>query len=155
MKRFAFALLGCFSICLLSGCNGDGGENQGTAGGGTGTSSDGKQTERGTIGVSLLTLDNPFFKVIGDNITAEGKKYGYSTIVLDAKDDAARQSNQIEDLIVQKVSVIVLSPKDTTAIVPAIKKANAAGIPVITVDIPCYESGIEILTQVATDNEAG
>ena len=26
---------------------------------------------KGTIGVSLLTLDNPFFKVIGDNITTE------------------------------------------------------------------------------------
>ena len=35
----------------------------------------------GTIGVSLLTLENPFFKVIGDNITEEGKKHGYDAIV--------------------------------------------------------------------------
>ncbi len=33
----------------------------------------GSPAPRGTIGVSLLTLENPFFKVIGDNITAEGK----------------------------------------------------------------------------------
>ena len=39
---------------------------------------------RGTIGVSLLTLQNPFFKVIGDNITATGKENGYETIVLSA-----------------------------------------------------------------------
>jgi ribose transport system substrate-binding protein len=150
MKHVWLVLCVLLVLGLGGGCRRDSGES---SGGGAGPG-DGPPV-RGTIGVSLLTLDNPFFKVIGDNITREGAKHGYETIVLDAKDDAARQSNQIEDLIVQKVSVIVLSPKDTTAIVPAITKANQAGIPVITVDIPCYEEGIEILTQVATDNEEG
>jgi ribose transport system substrate-binding protein len=148
MKRLAFAVLGCFSICLLSGCNGDGGDAQGTAPGG-------KQVERGTIGVSLLTLDNPFFKVIGDNITAEGKKHGYSTTVLSADKDAAKQNDQIKTFIVEKVAAIVLSPCESKAVVPAIKAANEAGIPVITVDIPCDEGDIEILTQIATDNFGG
>ena len=37
-------------------------------------------SSRGLIGVSLLTLENPFFKVIGDNITAEAAKHGYTTL---------------------------------------------------------------------------
>ena len=41
---------------------------------------------KGTIGVSLLTLDNPCFKVIGDNITAEGKRRGYETIVVSGEE---------------------------------------------------------------------
>lgn len=110
---------------------------------------------RGMIGVSLLTLDNPFFKVIGDNITGEGAKRGYETLVVSGDKDVAKQGNQIKDFIVKKVSAIVLSPCDSKAIIPVIQEANAAGIPVFTVDIPCNEPGVKIVTQVATDNYGG
>lgn len=110
---------------------------------------------RGMIGVSLLTLDNPFFKVIGDNITSEGSKHGYETIVVSADKDVAKQGNQIKDFIVKKVSAIVLSPCDSKSIIPVIQEANAAGIPVFTVDIPCNEPGVKIVTQIATDNYGG
>ena len=110
---------------------------------------------QGTIGVSLLTLDNPFFKVIGDSITAEGKKHGYETVVVSGDKDVAKQGNQIKDFIVKKVSAIVLSPCDSKSIIPVIQEANAAGIPVFTVDIPCNEPGVKIVTQIATDNEGG
>ena len=110
---------------------------------------------KGTIGVSLLTLDNPFFKVIGDNITAEGKRRGYETIVVSGDKEVAKQGNQIKDFIVKKVSAIVLSPCDSKSIIPVIQEANAAGIPVFTVDIPCNEPGVKIVTQIATDNYGG
>jgi len=110
---------------------------------------------RGTIGVSLLALDNPFFKVIGDAITAEGSRQGFETIVVSADKDVARQGNQIKDFIVSKAAAIVLSPCDSKSIIPVIREANAAGIPVFTVDIPCNEPGVMIATQVATDNEGG
>ncbi len=110
---------------------------------------------QGLIGVSLLTLDNPFFKVIGDHITSEGLKHGYSTLVVSGDKDVAKQSNQIKDFIVKKVSAIVLSPCDSKSIIPVIQEANRAGIPVFTVDIPCNEPGVKIVTQVATDNFGG
>ena len=110
---------------------------------------------RGTIGVSLLTLDNPFFKVIGDNISAEGMRRGYDAVVVSGDKDVAKQGNQIKDFIVKKVSAIVLSPCDSKAIIPVIQEANAAGIPVFTVDIPCNEPRVKIVTQVATDNFGG
>ncbi len=110
---------------------------------------------KGTIGVSLLTLDNPFFKVIGDTITAEGQKRGYATIVVSGDKDVAKQSNQIKDFIVKKVSAIVLSPCDSKSIIPVIQEANSAGIPVFTVDIPCNEPGAKIVTQISTDNFSG
>jgi len=103
----------------------------------------------------LLTLDNPFFKVIGDNIVAEGKKRGFEAIVVSGDKDVAKQSNQIKDFIVKKVSAIVLSPCDSKSIIPVIQDANAAGIPVFTVDIPCNEPGVKIVTQIATDNYGG
>jgi len=107
------------------------------------------------IGVSLLTLDNPFFKVIGDNVTSEGKKHDYEVTVVSGDKDVAKQGNQIKDFIVQGVSAIVLSPCDSKSIVPIIQEANKAGIPVFTVDIPCNEPGVKIATQIATDNFGG
>ncbi len=145
-KFFSLALM---AVCLIAGC--------------------GKQVEapkadatpapapvsKGTIGVTLLALQNPFFKVIGDTIAAEAKKNGYETIVLSADNDVARQSNQVKDFIVKKVAAIVLSPAESRSIVPVIQEANAAGIPVLTVDIPCNEPGVKLLTQIATDNYGG
>ncbi len=110
---------------------------------------------RGTIAASLLTLQNPFFKVIGDNITEEAAKHGYDALIVSADSDVARQSNQVKDFIVKKVSAIILSPADSKGIVPVIQEANAAGIPVFTVDVPCQEAGVKIVTQVATDNLGG
>ncbi len=115
---------------------------------------EGGKTKR-TIGVSLLTLDNPFFKVIGDNVTLEGQKNGYEVMVVSGDKDVAKQGNQIKDFIVQGVSAIVLSPCDSKSIVPVIQEANVAGIPVFTVDIPCNEPGVKIVTQIATDNYGG
>ncbi len=107
------------------------------------------------IGVSLLTFKNPFFKVIADNIEAEGEKHGYKAIPLSADEDPARQSEQVKDFVAQKVSAIVISPCVAKAIVPVIQEANEAGIPVFTVDIPCREEGVDIVCQVATDNFNG
>lgn len=139
MIRSILTVLTC-TIALLSGC---------------GKPASSETKSKGTIGVSLLTLDNPFFKVIGDNIIAEGKRRGYEVIVVSADKDVAKQGNQIKDFIVKKVSAIVLSPCESRSIVPVIQEANAAGIPVFTVDIPCNEPGVKIVTQIATDNLAG
>jgi len=144
MKRTSFLLLAGAAVWLTA-CNKS---PEAAPGGGAGKG-------RGTIGVSLLALDNPFFKVIGDNITAEGAKFGYGTLVVSGDKDPAKQGNQIKDFIVKKVSAIVLSPCDSKASVAVIREANAAGIPVFTVDIPCNEPGVKIVTQIATDNYGG
>ena len=146
MKHFPRVLIACL-LTLLGGCGDKAADSSHPAASAS--------KAQGVIGVSLLTLDNPFFKVIGDSITAEGKKYGYETVVVSGDKDVAKQGNQIKDFIVKKVSAIVLSPCDSKSIIPVIQEANAAGIPVFTVDIPCNQPGVKIVTQIATDNEGG
>ena len=119
------------------------------------TSGDNNKTIKPLIGVSLLTLENPFFRVIGDTIRTEATSHGFETVVVSADKDPAKQSNQMQDFIVRKVRAIVISPCESKAMVPAIREANAAGIPVFTVDIPCREEGVKIISQVATDNLGG
>ncbi len=107
------------------------------------------------IGVSLLTLTNPFFRDLGDAMKEEGAKCGFEVSVNSGEFDAARQRNQVADFIVQKVGAIVLSPCDSKAIVTAIADANKAGIPVFTVDIAALGSGAKVVSHVATDNLGG
>ena len=157
MKPSCFALcrltlfLAC-SIVTTMGCNNADDKQADNQPSSIGTTT---SKPKRTIGVSLLTLDNPFFKVIGDNIVEAGKKQGYEVVVVSGDKDVAKQGNQIKDFIVQGVAAIVLSPCDSKSIVPIIQEANAAGIPVFTVDIPCNEPGVKIVTQIATDNYGG
>lgn len=114
-----------------------------------------KPPAKGVIGVSLLTLTNPFFKVIGDTIAEKAGALGYETVVVSGDFDVAKQQNQVKDFIVRKVSAIVLTPCDSKAIGPAIQEAAAAGIPVFTADIACLAPDAPVVAHIATDNQQG
>jgi ribose transport system substrate-binding protein len=109
----------------------------------------------GTIGVSVLTMNNPFFKEITDSMTAEAAKHGYTIVAVSGDYDVARQQNQIKDFIVKKVNAIVLCPCDSKAIGPAIREANQAGIPVFTADIASLDPTAKVVAHIATDNLQG
>ena len=110
---------------------------------------------RGTIGYSALELKNPFFKIIGDSITEEAEKNGFSVVVNDAASDVSEQSKHIDAYIAQGVTAIVLNPADRLAIGPAIRKANEAGIPVFTCDLQCADEDAKIAGHIGTDNFQG
>ncbi len=109
----------------------------------------------GTIGLSVLTMDNPFFKEIADSMAAEAGKHGYEVVAVSGDFDVAKQQNQVKDFIVQQVSAIVLCPCNSKSIGPAIKEANEAGIPVFTADIACLDPSAEVVAHIATDNLQG
>lgn len=109
----------------------------------------------GTIGVSVLTFNNPFFKEIAESLTKEAALHGYQVIAVSGDFDVARQQNQVKDFIVRKVSAMVLCPCDSKAIGPAIREANRAGIPVFTADIACLDPSAKVVAHVATDNLQG
>lgn len=110
---------------------------------------------KGIIGLSVLTLTNPFFKEIGDCLAAEAGKHGYQVVTVSGEFDVARQQNQVKDFIVKKAVAIVLTPCDSKAIGPAIEEANAAGIPVFTADIACLAPKAKVVSHIATDNYGG
>lgn len=62
-------------------------------------------------------------------------------VVLDAGGDVARQIAQIEDLIQQKVDAIIIWPTNGEAVIPAVRKAFNAGIPVIVTNSNIAEAG--------------
>ena len=106
-----------------------------------------------TVGLSISTLNNPFFVDLRDGAQAAAKKMNVNLVVLDAQNDSAREASQIEDLIQKNVAVIAINPTDSDAIVPTIKKINAVRIPVITVDRGA--NGGVVAAHIASDNVAG
>ncbi len=150
---FLFTLL---SFGMLAGCSSKPGDNSKPQ---TNPNDENKTTEntksKGTIAISVLTMTNPFFKVLAENVEAEAKKHGYDVIVTSGEKDVAIQQNQVKDFIVKKVSAIILCPCDSKSIGPVVKEANDAGIPVFTADNACLAEGVEIVSHIGSDNLGG
>lgn len=109
--------------------------------------------EKMSLGLVLSTLNNPFFVTLRDGAQKAADAAGAELIIVDAQDDAAKMTAGIEDLITKKVSAILVNPTDSDAVAPSIEKANAAGIPVFTVDRGA--SGGTVVSHIASDNVAG
>lgn len=105
------------------------------------------------IGASLLTQQHPFYIELADAMKAEAKAQDVALEVSIANQDLNKQLADVEDLIVKGVKVLVISPVDSKGVLPAIKKAQDAGIKVITVDVPA--EGVDVVSYVGTDNYKG
>ena len=107
----------------------------------------------GSVGLSLSTLNNPFFVTLSDGAEAKAKELGVDLIVVDAGDDSAKQTSDIEDLISKDISVLIVNPVDSDAVAPAVEDAIEKGIKVIAVDR--VVNGVEVDCSIASDNVAG
>ncbi len=150
MKRIKQTLVTIVSWTLLAGCS-----SEQTPSAGSSDTQQSQSVSSKTIGVSVLTMTNPFFQVIADSITEEAAKHGYDVVVQSGEFDVTRQQNQVSDYIVSKVNAIVLCPCDARAIGPAIQEANAAGVPVFTADLACLAEDAEVVSHIASDNYGG
>lgn len=121
---------------------------------GTSTNSTRKKEEGDVkIGLSISTLNNPFFVTLKEGAEKAAKEANVSLTVVDAQNDPAKQTSDIEDLIQQGVDIILINPTDSSAVTSAIESANKANIPVITVDRSA--DGGEVVAHIASDNVAG
>ncbi|USK59811.1 ribose ABC transporter substrate-binding protein RbsB [Peribacillus asahii] len=145
MKKL-FSILMVLSLMVLAACSSESNLENNKA-------EPKESMEDVTVGVSISTLNNPFFVSLKEGIEAKAKEKGMKVSVVDAQDDTAKQVSGIEDLILKKVDLLIINPTDSAAISSAVQSANDAGIPVITVDRSADEG--EVVTFIASDNVAG
>lgn len=126
----------------LTGCGTSGG---GGAGGGEGGDV--------TIGISMSTLENPFFGTVKDGAVAKADGEGIRTIVSDAQNDTQKQLNDVQDMITKGATVIILNPVEPESATPIVELANSNDIPVITVDRS--SAGGDVASHIASDNVEG
>ena len=105
------------------------------------------------IGFSVSTLNNPFFVTLTEGARKAATENNVELVVVDAGDDAAKQTSDIEDLVSRNVSVLIVNPVDSDAVAPAVKSAMSQGIKVIAVDRGV--NGVDVDCQIASDNVAG
>lgn len=142
-KIVSMAIMLCMMFCL-AGCNAITIDGEGEAA---------ESAGNGSIGLSVSTLNNPFFVSLAEGAEEAAEKAGVKLAVADAGDDSAKQQNDIEDLISRNVSVLIVNPVDSDAVAPAVQNAVSLGIKVISVDR--VVNGVDVDCQIASDNVAG
>ncbi|MGN9756446.1 ABC transporter permease/substrate-binding protein [Streptomyces sp. SD31] len=105
------------------------------------------------IGLSLSTLNNPFFVQIRAGAQAEAKKLGVDLTVTDAQNDASQQANQLQNFTSEGLGTIIVNPVDSDAVTPAAKAVNKSDIPLVAVDRSVNNATTAAL--VASDNVTG
>ncbi|MFF4014468.1 substrate-binding domain-containing protein [Streptomyces sp. NPDC001843] len=105
------------------------------------------------MGLSLSTLNNPFFVQIRAGAQAEAKKLGVDLTVTDAQNDASQQANQLQNFTSSKFDAVIVNPVDSDAAGPSVRAADKANTPVIAVDRGVNKASVDAL--VASDNVAG
>lgn len=156
MKKYFAMMLATFAMFWLAACSLESGSSTTNTNAAASGSSDAKPTAVAgdkIIGLSVSTLNNPFFVTLSDSAKAKADSLQAKLTVVDAQNDASKQAADVEDLIQQGVKLIIINPVDSAAVASAIESANKAGIPVITVDRSA--NGGKVVSHIASDNVAG
>lgn len=109
-------------VLALAGCGSDDGGSDGSQAAGG-----------GTIGVSVPTVEGPFFTAMLYGIDDEAKKLGFELKTQDAGGygNVDQQVTQTQNLVVSQVKAILADPADPTTMGAAVADAKAAGIPIV------------------------
>jgi ribose transport system substrate-binding protein len=138
------AILG-ITLALGTACNRDGGPSGGP-----------------TVALVLKTLNNPFFIEMEAGAREAADRLGIELLVQapDREIDVEKQMQIVENLLQTDLDVLVLVPSGSREIVPAVVKANQAGIPVVVVDTrvdadALAAAGGRVETFIGSDNVDG
>jgi inositol transport system substrate-binding protein len=114
--RFAFLALVAASLAALPAC---------------------QPTERQlTIGVSFETLQTEYWVASFETLKAELDARGIRVLTAVADGDASRQLEQVNGFLIRGVDGVIIAPKDGATVLPVIKAANAANVPIVLYNRP-------------------
>ncbi|GMU51931.1 MAG: transporter [Candidatus Xenobia bacterium] len=123
----------------------------------SGAANDGPQ-----VAMVLKTKNNPFWVDMEQAAQEAADRAGVRLIVQapERETDVEKQMQIVENLIQKRVDALILAPCGSREIVPAIRKANQAGIPVLIVDTrvdpqSLQQAGAHVATFIGSDNLKG
>ncbi|ASO23166.1 ABC-type sugar transport system substrate-binding protein [Actinoalloteichus hoggarensis] len=139
--RTGVTVLAVAALGFAAGC---GSADEGDGGGGDG---------RFTIGLSVSTLNNPFFVDIQDGAQEAAEELGVEILVQDAQNDPATQINHVDTFVTQGVDLIIINAVDSDQATPAAAAAANANIPVIALDRSITDA--DVAQEIVSDNVQG
>ena len=108
----------------------------------------------GLISIIVNDPSNPYWLTEGNVASAQAQKLGYTATVGASKGDTNTESNLIDTAITNKAVAIILDPANASGSVGAVKKAIAAGIPVVLVNAEINQEGLA-KAQLVSNNAQG
>ena len=85
------------------------------------------------FGATYMTMNNPFYEVINNELKKEIEKKGDELIVRNPELDIDKQNEQIEEFVAKKVDGIFVNPIDSSKLT-SLQSAREAGITIIAID---------------------
>ncbi len=129
---------------LVAGCgssssgnstgNSSGGTSNAASTSGNTTSSASSSGGQKVIGVTLMTLTNPYFATMGRALKKYGAQHNFKVVVEGANMSQSQMLQQVDSFIEQHVAAVIMAPPDASAAVSAVTALNKANIPVFTID---------------------
>ena len=107
--------------------------------------------DRIRIGLSMDSLESAFWVANHKAMVDKANELGVEMIEMMAEGDPNKQNQQIENLIAQGVTAIICAPRDGGAIIAAVRRSQAAGIPIIMNNRP-VQGEVEPELQILSDN---
>ena len=145
MKKVTALFLSLAMVMGMAGCS----MEKETKGPETGTT----KKEEGEKRIAFISPANQFdfFVYIGAEIKKIGEEKGVQVDMFDAALDVNKEADLMSQAVLQKYDAIIVGPVDTEALVPSIKEANEAGIPVINYD--SFVEGADVYARVGSGNK--
>lgn len=149
------------AVAVFATACGSDSSNEGSGGGGGGEAASTQPSESSSAAlkgkrVALVTCEpNVFCHAYNINLTKKIKAAGGQVTQLSDNFDPALQSQHMNQVIAQKPDMIVLFASNADAVVPALRRAKAADIPVVNVNARLTPAGEKLIAlQVVADNRA-
>lgn len=108
------------------------------------------QAAEKTIALVQINQQALFFNQMNEGAEKAAKEAGVKLVIFNANNDPAAQNSAIETYIQQKVDGIAVVAIDVNGIMPAVKQAAAANIPVVAIDAILQEGPQK--AQIGVDN---
>lgn len=165
--NFQFCLVFIMVVFLLTGCSGSTISNRNID-----LMSKDKDTAQATknadntkklkIALIMKTLTNPFFVEMEKGARKAESEYNIELIVKTGAQETSIQQQIaiVEEMIASKVDAIVIAPGSSTELIPILKKAQDAKIPIINIDNRlnkelCDKMGLKDVPFISVNNEFG
>ncbi len=117
--------------------------------------------DKAVYGVLMKTLSNPFWGAMEQGVAAGAEAAGVEYYLQAAESDQAAepQLNLCNTMLERKPAVMITAAINSNILLPCLKAANDAGIPVVDLDgnlDPAIneQAGVKIAFQIGSDNEA-
>ncbi len=103
------------------------------------------------IGISMKTLDAPYFAAQEVSAKKHAEEIGCEVISADAQNDLNKQIADVEDMVAQGIGALIINPRDSKGMVPAVNAATAAGVKVFVID-STLDPSAQFVTLVQSSN---